>query len=421
MIYSQAAPLDNTVENVLFKALVRVGAVSQDNSDDPVKVNLARAARTDKGVHAAGNVVSMKLITSIPGVPDWVARVNEELPPEIRVWSYVRVQNSFSAHTACDSRKYTYFFPSYLSLPPKPGSGQYNKLAAQEGVSQDVLQHGFWQEGDAFIASEAGDDVVAAQADLKRKRAWRTSPAHMERLRLVANKFLGTHNFHNFTVGRDFGDRSCHRHMKQIEIADPQVYGDTEWISVLFHGQSFMLHQRKMMSALVLCSRSGTPESVIGELYGPRNVLIPKMPSLGLLLEHPIFDAYNKHMEPINAKLQPGDAEYRPPIGFAEHGEAMESFKENFIYANMREVENRDGTFDMWIRNIDDYAGDDLLYLNPKGVVPQQAVVQKGKRREDPLYERPRRKLTQNSKTEPEEDESDEENTRKQKPSDLEG
>ena len=53
------------------------------------QVNLGRAARTDAGVHAAGNLVSIKMITNVPGVPDIVARINEELPPEIRVWSYV--------------------------------------------------------------------------------------------------------------------------------------------------------------------------------------------------------------------------------------------------------------------------------------------------------------------------------------------
>ena len=28
-----------------------------------------------------------------------------------------------------------------------------------------------------------------------------------------------------------------------VEVQDPAVYGNTEWISILFHGQSFMLHQ----------------------------------------------------------------------------------------------------------------------------------------------------------------------------------
>ena len=27
------------------------------------------------------------------------------------------------------------------------------------------------------------------------------------------------------------------------KVVDPVVHGGTEWISVLFHGQSFMLHQ----------------------------------------------------------------------------------------------------------------------------------------------------------------------------------
>ena len=65
--------------------------MSEENSDDPVKVSLARAARTDAGVHAAGNLVNMKLITSPPGVDNLVAAVNGNLPPEIRVWDIVRI------------------------------------------------------------------------------------------------------------------------------------------------------------------------------------------------------------------------------------------------------------------------------------------------------------------------------------------
>jgi tRNA pseudouridine38-40 synthase len=97
MLCSQ--PDTRTIEGVLFDALVRVGAVSSDNADDPTKVSLGRAARTDAGVHAAGNLVSLKLITQIPGVPDVVAAINNLLPPEIRVWGIIRVQNSFNART----------------------------------------------------------------------------------------------------------------------------------------------------------------------------------------------------------------------------------------------------------------------------------------------------------------------------------
>ncbi|CCL98596.1 uncharacterized protein FIBRA_00598 [Fibroporia radiculosa] len=226
----QPDPNLRTIEGVLFNALVKVGAVSQDNADDPVKVNLGRAARTDAGVHAAGNAVSMKLITPVPGVPDLVARMNEELPPEIRLWSILRVQNGFNARTTCDSRKYTYFFPSYLMIPPKPGSGLHHTL-------QD---HGTDTQPDPFWSDDHPESILD---DLRRKRTYRINSKQVEALRLIAQAFNGSHNFHNFTIGRDFGDRSCVRHIKSITIADPVVYGETEWISVLFHGQSFMLHQ----------------------------------------------------------------------------------------------------------------------------------------------------------------------------------
>ncbi|KAF9054508.1 pseudouridine synthase [Panaeolus papilionaceus] len=370
-----------TIEGVLFQALVKVGAVSQDNADNPTKVGLARAARTDAGVHAAGNVVSLKMILTIPGVKDIIARINEELPPEIRLWGYCRVQNSFNARLVCESRKYTYFFPTYLLIPPKPGSG-IHKIWTERGEEfpgmQPSLSSPFWE----------GVGESTKEEDLARKRAWRASPEHVEGLRSLVYKYLGTHNFHNFTVGRDFNDRSNFRYMKKIEISDPVVYGDTEWISVLFHGQSFMLHQRKMMSILVLSCRMGTPARVISELYGQRPVFVPKMPALGLLLEEPLFDAYNQRMAVINEKFKPTDPDYRPPIDFDVYRDQMNAFKEKYIYKNMREIEDRDALFDAWVRSIDAYAGNDLLYLNATGNVPDVAVINKSGKRANPFREK---------------------------------
>ncbi|GLB41831.1 putative pseudouridine synthase [Lyophyllum shimeji] len=414
-----------TIEGVLFQAMVRAGAVSKDNADDPVKVGLARAARTDAGVHAAGNLVSLKMITSVPGVPDLVARINEELPPEIRLWGYVRVQNSFNARLVCDSRKYTYFFPTYLLIPPRPGSGLDRSLrqyaatlsldAELSAADQVSAPHAFW----------ANVDLSSHEGELERKRAWRVPPEQVERLRQIVKRFEGTHNFHNFTVGRDFSDRSNQRHMKKIEIADPVVFGDTEWISVLFHGQSFMLHQRKMMCALVLACRTDTPEQVIDELYGPRVVFIPKMPSLGLLLEEPIFDSYNARMAPINEILEPSDPDYRPPISFEAHRDAINAFKQRYIYDNMRQVEDRNGLFDAWMRYVDAYTGNDLLWLNPKGTIPPAAVIRKNERRENPFKEKKRfdaTSFTVEDETARATDEDDEEPpTSKQDLADTEG
>jgi tRNA pseudouridine38-40 synthase len=37
---------------------------------------------------------------------------------------------------------------------------------------------------------------------------------------------------------------------------------------------------------------------------------------------------------------------------------------------------------------VDNYAGTDLLYLNPEGIIPDAATIKKGERRENPFRER---------------------------------
>lgn len=50
-------------------------------------------------------------------------------------------------------------------------------------------------------------------------------------------------NFHNYTLGKPFHEKSVKRHMISLTVNDPVVVGEIEWISVQIHGQSFMLHQ----------------------------------------------------------------------------------------------------------------------------------------------------------------------------------
>lgn len=42
------------------------------------------------------------------------------------------------------------------------------------------------------------------------------------------------------------------------------------------------------------------------------------------------------------------------------------------------------------MRSVDAYAGNDLLYLNPKGTIPPAAIIKKGERRENPFKEKKR-------------------------------
>lgn len=83
-----------TIEQALHNALALSHAVSSQNANDPKKINFARCARTDKGVHALGQCVSLNMIVGDEGI---VERINEHLPKQIRVWGYVPTTKSFHA------------------------------------------------------------------------------------------------------------------------------------------------------------------------------------------------------------------------------------------------------------------------------------------------------------------------------------
>lgn len=144
---------EKTIEGDLFAAFIAASAISKANADDPKKSSLVRCARTDKGVHAAGNVISLKLIVEDP---DIVAKINEHLPPQIRVWGIERTTGSFSCYQTCDSRWYEYLIPTYCFIPPHPESFLGKKLvesSEQEGIhetyqarQEDVAD--FWKKAE---------------------------------------------------------------------------------------------------------------------------------------------------------------------------------------------------------------------------------------------------------------------------------
>jgi tRNA pseudouridine38-40 synthase len=100
-----------------------------------------------------------------------------------------------------------------------------------------------------------------------------------------------------------------------------------------------------MVCALVLACRTGTPPNVLEEMFGPRKVVVPKAPALGLLLEQPLFESYNRRVADINAKLEgEEDPTYRPAIDFERHRTTIDQFKQEQIYSRMRTQEESDAT-----------------------------------------------------------------------------
>ncbi|KAJ6114284.1 Pseudouridine synthase I TruA [Penicillium sp. IBT 16267x] len=124
-----------TIEGDLFSALVVARAISKANASDPKKSSFVRCARTDKGVHAAGNVVSLKMIVEDP---DIVQKINDNLSPQIRVWGYELATSSFSCYQMCDSRVYEYLMPSHCLLPPHPSTHLGKKIVEEAEKAGDL-------------------------------------------------------------------------------------------------------------------------------------------------------------------------------------------------------------------------------------------------------------------------------------------
>ncbi|KAI8480908.1 tRNA pseudouridine synthase 3 [Branchiostoma belcheri] len=118
---------DNTIEARLFEALTKTRLIEKRQTS-----NYHRCGRTDKGVSAFGQVISLDLRTNLTegaGViprPEGTANhregdktteikyvyiLNKVLPPDIRVLAWAPVDPDFSARFSCQQRTYKYFFP----------------------------------------------------------------------------------------------------------------------------------------------------------------------------------------------------------------------------------------------------------------------------------------------------------------------
>ncbi|NXS14310.1 PUS3 synthase, partial [Neodrepanis coruscans] len=118
----------NTIEEKLFEALKKTRLV-----DNRQTSNYHRCGRTDKGVSAFGQVISLDLRSSLSegqqqnGQEElrYTHILNRVLPPDIRVLAWAPVEPEFSARFSCQSRTYRYFFPcAQLDVALMDGAAQ---------------------------------------------------------------------------------------------------------------------------------------------------------------------------------------------------------------------------------------------------------------------------------------------------------
>lgn len=193
------------------------------------------------------------------------------------------------------------------------------------------------------------------------KRSYRVPPSRRDRLSSVLQLYLGTNNFWNYTVQKTYRDPSAKRVMKSFVVnPTPILIDGTEWLSLKVHGQSFMMHQiRKMVGMAALIVRCGCDPTRIKDSYGSTNMSIPKAPSLGLLLERPVFDSYNRRAK---NDLQ------KEPITFDKYTTEMDAFKQKFIYERMYEDEERENVFGNFFNHVDNFPSNTFLFVTSGGL-----------------------------------------------------
>ncbi|KAF9960146.1 tRNA pseudouridine synthase 1 [Mortierella alpina] len=352
----QVNPNAKTIEGELFKAMVQAGAVSKDNADDIKKVSMMRSARTDKGVHAAGNVVSLKMIVD---VDDIIGKINACLPEQIRLFGYVRTMNSFNAKVLCDSRIYEYLLPTYVFLP-RPAVPERTEAPATTVLREDAPEGSMAWDQNVHISTPE---------EMAEKRKYRIDEATLAKVREGFASYCGTKNFHNFTIGKNFKEKTCQRFIMTFDVSDPKMIQGTEWLSLKVHGQSFMLHQiRKMVGLIIMMIRTDTPQKLIPETFKANKINIPKAPSLGLLLERPMFKTYNRKV-----------AATHQPLDFEPYEKEMDAFKEKYIYEGIIHEELTFNRFDEYLQILDGHAEKyNFGYLNKEGIIPEDAIIKRG-------------------------------------------
>ncbi|EDV22990.1 uncharacterized protein TRIADDRAFT_57795 [Trichoplax adhaerens] len=289
-----------TIEEDLINALFKAGAIPEAAKEHEQKMAFQRASRTDKGVHAAAQVVSFKMFV----VDDVIAKINSHLPREIRVFGHFRVTKGFNSKTACDARTYKYVMPTYA-------------FANKEKKNMYIL-------------------VIEAT---------------IKHVRDILAMYVGTRNFHNFTSKKAYEDDSAKRYIMQFDCGLPFVRNNLEFVTLTVKGQSFMLHQiRKMIGLMIGIVRGDATIEAMEKAWEKDRVDIPRAPGLGLMLYQLHYHAYNRKIERLGI---------HSAIDNTIFDKEIEKFTDECINEHIIQKETKEFCFLKWLESLTYHSFDD--------------------------------------------------------------
>ncbi|XP_017101836.2 pseudouridylate synthase 1 homolog isoform X1 [Drosophila bipectinata] len=280
----QRNPGMQTIEEELFKAMLKHKWITEDSFEQVQIACFQRAARTDKGVSAARQVCSVKL----PDELDLEA-FNADLPEQIRLFGVERVTKGFNAKDQCNARTYTYTLPTV-------------SFASSEEKIEDLH--------DTF----------------------RITPELLEKVRATLKLYEGTKNFHNFTSKKNFLDPSAKRFIMSFVSSDPFLSPqEIEFVTLKVKGQSFMLHQiRKMVGLAIAIVRGNTTTESLERALTEERLDLPMAPGLGLVLDTVHYERYNDRY---------GKDGIHNPLTWEKQEKQVQEFIEKEIFSQIYKTE----------------------------------------------------------------------------------
>ncbi|KAL1227388.1 Pseudouridylate synthase [Trichinella spiralis] len=289
----QVNPNVPTVEKYIMEALQKLNLITVDQVVQPSLFKFQRAARTDKGVSATKQICSLLLPTIEGKENDTVNLLNGLLPDDIRIFGLQRATKSFDSKKWCDYRSYSYTLPSYC------------------------FRH---------------------QSDLERDK-FRLDNKDIEEINRILMQYVGTHNFYNFTSGKLHKDESCKRFIIRCECGKRFLYNNIEYLTVDIKGQSFLIHQiRKMIGFCISLIRGDLDPCLQQKVWQNERIKVPKAPSLGLVLEEPHYEHYNKRFQATHQRLC-----------WDIYQEKCEEFKQAYIIKDILETDESEKIFEEWL------------------------------------------------------------------------
>ncbi|XP_055312554.1 pseudouridylate synthase 1 homolog [Sitodiplosis mosellana] len=290
----QRNPDVNTIEEELLKAMLKNKLITEEAFQQPQYTHFQRAARTDKGVSAARQCISLKLPEKIE-----LESLNKDLPSDIKVFGYKRVTKGFNCKDQCNARTYSYILPS--------------------------------------VSFASYDQEV----DMK---AYRLDDSILTRVNETLKLFEGTKNFHNFTSRKKYEDPSAIRFIITFACGPPFMVDDVEFCTITVKGQSFMMHQiRKMIGLTLAVVRGITNVDTITKSFEKTRLDIPMAPGLGLVLDQVHYDGYNARFKDDGMHEQLEWDEIEPTI---------QEFRDNFIYPVIKDTELKEQPMIQWLKTL---------------------------------------------------------------------